>query len=120
MDITAAGTGYAGLVSGDGFAELGHTVTCIEWKAWGLRMWARGDPDRALPPGAEPRREAAVRVEAGERTGPRLHHEVEIGHEAPDCLEAGSLCARRQHDHEVRAGGQGARPRGGRLRRAER
>ena len=58
-------------------------------------------------PGPELRDEAAVRLLRACLVRPqRLYDEVEVWHEAPVNLEVGSLCACREHDHEVRPSGE--------------
>ena len=42
MDIAVIGTGYVGLVSGVGFAELGHRVTCVDSDASKIDRLRRG------------------------------------------------------------------------------
>jgi UDPglucose 6-dehydrogenase len=43
MRIAVIGTGYVGLVSGVGFAELGHHVTCVDIDADRVARLTRGD-----------------------------------------------------------------------------
>src|SRR4051812_34609012 len=43
MKIAVIGTGYVGLVSGVGFAELGHQVTCVDVDAARIERLRRGE-----------------------------------------------------------------------------
>jgi UDPglucose 6-dehydrogenase len=43
MNIAVVGTGYVGLVSGAGFAEFGHTVTCVDIDAARIVALQRGE-----------------------------------------------------------------------------
>jgi UDPglucose 6-dehydrogenase len=43
MRITIVGTGYVGLVTGAGFAEFGHHVTCVDVDAKRIEMLRRGE-----------------------------------------------------------------------------
>src|SRR5689334_2353544 len=43
MRITIVGTGYVGLVTGAGFAEFGHNVTCVDVDANRIDMLRRGE-----------------------------------------------------------------------------
>lgn len=43
MKITVIGTGYVGLVSGTCFAEIGHTVTCVDIDENKVAMMRRGE-----------------------------------------------------------------------------
>ncbi|TVR44794.1 MAG: UDP-glucose/GDP-mannose dehydrogenase family protein [Planctomycetota bacterium] len=43
MDITIFGTGYVGLVTGTGFAEMGNHVTCVDVDAAKVRMLQAGE-----------------------------------------------------------------------------
>jgi UDPglucose 6-dehydrogenase len=43
MNIAVIGTGYVGLVSGAGFAEFGHTVTCVDIDAERIAALRRGE-----------------------------------------------------------------------------
>ncbi len=43
MQIAIVGTGYVGLVSGAGFAELGHDVTCVDLDAARIQGLCRGE-----------------------------------------------------------------------------
>ncbi len=43
MHIAVIGTKYVGLVTGAGFAELGHGVTCVDLDATRIEMSARGE-----------------------------------------------------------------------------
>ena len=52
MKIAVIGTGYVGLVSGVGFAELGHDVTCVDVDAPRIAALRRGEipiHERGLP-----------------------------------------------------------------------
>src|SRR5690242_14933176 len=42
MKVAVVGTGYVGLVTGVGFAELGNTVTCIDIDAERIAQLRRG------------------------------------------------------------------------------
>jgi UDPglucose 6-dehydrogenase len=44
MRVTVVGTGYVGLVTGAGLAELGHTVVCIDVDERKVAALNRGDP----------------------------------------------------------------------------
>lgn len=43
MNIAVIGTGYVGLVSGAGFADFGHTVTCVDIDASRIERLQRGE-----------------------------------------------------------------------------
>src|SRR5690606_38719138 len=56
MKIAVVGTGYVGLVTGAGFAEFGHTVTCVDIDAKRVDLLCHGHI-----PIHEPGREGLVR-----------------------------------------------------------
>src|SRR5262247_3770573 len=43
MKIAVIGTGYVGLVSGAGFADFGHDVTCVDASAERIAQLERGE-----------------------------------------------------------------------------
>ena len=43
MNIAVIGTGYVGLVTGAGFADFGHSVTCVDIDAKRIETLVRGD-----------------------------------------------------------------------------
>ncbi|MGE3546250.1 MAG: 3-hydroxyacyl-CoA dehydrogenase NAD-binding domain-containing protein, partial [Kofleriaceae bacterium] len=43
MQIAVIGTGYVGLVTGAGFAELGHRVACVDVDAARIERLSRGE-----------------------------------------------------------------------------
>ena len=44
MRVTVVGTGYVGLVTAVGLAELGHTVTCVDIDERKVDALNRGEP----------------------------------------------------------------------------
>jgi UDPglucose 6-dehydrogenase len=53
MRVAVVGTGYVGLVTAVGLAELGHTVTCIDIDERKVAALRRGEPpifERGLEP----------------------------------------------------------------------
>jgi UDPglucose 6-dehydrogenase len=65
MRVTVVGTGYVGLVTAVGLAELGHTVTCIDIDERKVDALNRGEPT-IFEPGLEPllRRNLPARLRA--------------------------------------------------------
>ncbi len=72
MNIAVVGTGYVGLVSGAGFAEFGHTVTCVDIDAERIAALQRGEipihepnlPELVRRHGANGRLRFTTRVES--------------------------------------------------------
>jgi UDPglucose 6-dehydrogenase len=65
MRVAVVGTGYVGLVTAVGLAELGHTVVCIDIDERKVAALSRGEPP-IFEPGLEPllRRNLAARLRA--------------------------------------------------------
>ncbi len=76
MKITIIGTGYVGLVSGAGFAEFGHVVTCIDKDQKKIDMVKRG-----ILPIYEPGLEEIV---ARNREAGLLNFSVKLSEAVPD------------------------------------
>jgi UDPglucose 6-dehydrogenase len=65
MQVAVVGTGYVGLVTAVGLADLGHTVTCIDIDEYKVAALSRGEPP-IFEPGLEPllRRNLGTRLHA--------------------------------------------------------
>ena len=104
MRVAVVGTGYVGLVTAVGLAELGHTVTCIDIDERKVAALSRGEPP-IFERGLEPLLQRNLGSPAARDHGP---HRRGRRQRADLHLRRDSLAARRQHRRVLRAAGRRA------------